>query len=159
LPGALILTALFVYEFVQKSEARKLFVNGLALTMFLVIAAIIQFILPEYAKRETVEHLVETANRAGYANEKIANLYTINHNLEFYGAGRTVRGADGKQKRYDNFSVLVADAKREPNGQILVLVPEKDVPNILKETALAEISILDQNGEEAIALIKVRNEK
>jgi hypothetical protein len=159
LPGALILTALFVYEFVQKSEARKLFVKGLALTMFLVIAAIIQFILPEYAKRETVEHLVETANRAGYANEKIANLYTINHNLEFYGAGRTVRGADGKQKRYDNFSVLVADAKREPNGQILVLVPEKDVPNILKETALAEISILDQNGEEAIALIKVRNEK
>lgn len=156
LPGALILTALFVYEFIQKSEKRKLFIKGLALAMFLVIAVIIQFILPEYAKRETVEHLVETANAAGFRNEKIANLYTINHNLEFYGSGRTVRTEDGKQKRYDDFSVLAEDAKREPNGQILILVPEKDLENLLRETALADFAVLDKNGEEAIVLIKAK---
>jgi 4-amino-4-deoxy-L-arabinose transferase-like glycosyltransferase len=156
LPGSLILTADYVYRFAQKSEKRRVFVKALAATMLLVIAIIIQFILMSYASHETVKNLVETANANGYEREKIVNLYTVSHNLEFYAANRLVREADGKQKRFDNFSVLVNSAKNEPNNQILVLVPEKDVSNLLNENTIAETKVLDRNGEHAMVVVKAK---
>lgn len=156
LPAALILTGEYVYRFVQKSERRKMFVKGLALATFLVIAVIIKFFLVSVASTETVKGLVETANAHGYKTEKIVNLYTVSHSLEFYGAGRLMREPSGKQKRYDDFSVLVADAKREPNSQILALVPEKDLPNLTNETAIAESKVLDRNGEHALVIVKAK---
>jgi 4-amino-4-deoxy-L-arabinose transferase-like glycosyltransferase len=156
LPGALIITADYVYRFAQKNEHRRLLINGLAATMFLVVIIIIQFVLMNYANHETVKDLVATANDNGYTSEKIVNLYTVSHNLEFYAPDRLMREADGKQKRFDDFSVLVGTAKSEPNNRILVLVPEKDAANLLNETNIAESKVLDRNGEHAMILVKAK---
>jgi 4-amino-4-deoxy-L-arabinose transferase-like glycosyltransferase len=156
LPAALILTADYVYKFLSISEKRRFFVKSLAAMMFLIIAIIIHFVLMSYASHETVKNLVATANSNGYTNERIVNLYTVSHNLEFYAAGRLVREPDGKQKRFGDFSVLVNAVKSEPNNQILVLIPEKDVQNVLKETVIAESKVLDRNGEYAIVLVKAK---
>lgn len=150
LPGALILTAIFVYEFVQKSVKREWIIKGIALTTFAIVLILLQFVVTDYAKHETVKNIIQTANDKGFSGEKIVNLYTVSHNLEFYAPNRLVREADGKLKRYEDFSVLV----KENQGQILVLAPLKDVPNLLKEQNLANVSLISENGESALLLVK-----
>ena len=154
LPGALVLTAIYVYEFVRKSEKREWLIKGTAFATFLVVAVILQFFIMDYASHETTKNLIETANDKGYKTEKIVNLYTVSHNLEFYGANRVGRDEQGKLKRFDDFSVLVKSAESEPNRQILVLVPQKDVPNLLKQTDIAELELIGDNGESALILVR-----
>ena len=127
LPGALILTAVYVDKFVQKSANRKYALQILAFLMFAAVLLLLQFAAPKYASQDSVKDLVAAANQAGFTSEKIVNLYTVSHNLEFYAPDRLVRNKDGTQKRYDDFSVLVNDLKNTPDDEILVLVPQKDV--------------------------------
>lgn len=150
LPGALILTVVYIYEFVQKSEKREWIIKGIALTTFAVVAVLLQFAVMEYASHETVKNIIQTADDKGFSNEKIVNLYTVSHNLEFYAPDRLIRDANGKLKKYEDFSVLI----KENKGQILVLAPLKDVPNLLKQQDLAEVSLIAENGESALLAVK-----
>ncbi len=153
LPAALIFTAEYVYRFVQKSRKRQFFVKLTAFATFAVVAVLLQFFVMIYAKHETVKNLIETANASGYANERIVNLYTVSHNLEFYAAGRLVRDENGKLKRYEDFSVLVKDLKTGNNNRILVLVPQKDIANLFADETV-EAKILGDNGESALILLQ-----
>ena len=153
LPGALIFTAEYAYRFARKSRNRQLFIKLTAFATFAVVAVLLQFFMINYAKHETVKNLIETANANGYANERIVNLYTVSHNLEFYAAGRLVRDADGKLKRYEDFSVLVKDLQTEKNNRILVIVPQKDVANLFTDETV-EAQVLGDNGESALALLQ-----
>ena len=153
LPAALIFTAEYVYRFVRKSRNRQFFTKLIAFATFAVIAVLLQFFVMNYAKQETVKNLIETANAHGYANERIVNLYTVSHNLEFYAAGRLARDADGKLKRYEDFSVLVKDLQTEKNNRILVLVPQKDVANLFTDDSV-ETKVLGDNGESALVLLQ-----
>jgi 4-amino-4-deoxy-L-arabinose transferase-like glycosyltransferase len=152
LPGALILTAIYIHQFVQKSVRREWLIKGIALTTFLSVAVILEFFVTEYASHETVKSIIQTANDKGFTNEKIVNLYTVSHNLEFYAPNRLVRESDGKLKRYEDFSVLV----KENKARILVLAPLKDLPHLLKEQNLAEVSLVSENGESALILVTPR---
>ena len=156
LPGALILTAIYVYQFVQKSVRREWLIKGIALATFAVVAVILQFFIMDYASHETTKNLIDTANAKGFEREKIVNLYTVSHNLEFYALNRLVRETDGKLKRFDDFSVLVNAAKNEPNRQILVLVPQKDIASLMKQTDIADLELLSDNGESALLLVKLK---
>ncbi|MDQ3131563.1 MAG: glycosyltransferase family 39 protein [Acidobacteriota bacterium] len=153
LPAALIFTAEYVCRYVQKSRKREIFVKLTAFATFAVVAVLLQFFVMTYAKHETVKNLIETANANGCANERIVNLYTVSHNLEFYAAGRLVRDADGKLKRYEDFSVLVKELKSGNNKRILVLVPQKDVANLTTDETI-EAKILGDNGESALVLLE-----
>ncbi|MEP7037846.1 MAG: glycosyltransferase family 39 protein [Acidobacteriota bacterium] len=156
LPGALILTALYVDKFVQKSVNRKYALQILAFLMFIIVILLLQFAAPKYAAQDSVKGLVAAANKDGFTSEKIVNLYTVSHNLEFYAPSRLVRNNDGTQKRYDDFSVLVNDIKNTADGKILVLVPQKDLAKLLTENPSVETKLLSDNGEEAIILVKVK---
>ena len=156
LPAALILTAEYVFGFVQKSPKRKYALQVLAFLTFAVAAVLLQFVVPKFARADSTKSLIETANAKGYASEKVVNLYTVSHNAEFYAAVRLVLEADGKLKLYDDFSVLVNDLKTSENAQILALVPQKDVQNLLKDSNLSGIELLDENGELAIVMVKAK---
>lgn len=156
LPGALILTAAFIYEFVQKSRKRKMLIKITAFATFAISAVILQFFINDYASHETTKNLIQTANEKGYKTEKIVNLFTVSHNLEFYAAGRLMRETDGKLKRYDDFSALLDNLKNSPEKQILVVVPQKDAPSILNENPRYTSEFLEQNGETAIVLIRLK---
>ncbi len=156
LPATLILTAQFVYQFVQKSRARKIILQSVAFLTFLVVALLAQFFIHDFLHTETVKHLFDTANANGYKTEKVLNLHTISHSAEFYGAGRLVREADGKQKRFYGVTEIVEEMKVENSEQVLVLIPLGYL-NTLTASDLVETQILDDNGELAMVLVRKKS--
>lgn len=155
LPAALILTTQYVDRFARKSAKRALLIKLTALATFIVIVIILQFFVMRYAGGETVKPLIAAANERGYSKERVVNLYTVSHNLEFYAAGRLARESSGRQKRYEDVSVLVKDLKNEPNNRILVLVPRKDVLNLLADGSVTA-ETLGENDESALILLQLK---
>jgi 4-amino-4-deoxy-L-arabinose transferase-like glycosyltransferase len=153
LPAALVLTAEYVFRFVQNSPKRKFALQVSAFLTFAVVAFLLQFVAPRFADADSVKSLITTANAKGYSNKKITNLFTVSHNAEFYAAGRLLRSSDGKLKRYDDFLVLVNELKAENIPEILVFVPHTNTKDIT-ESALVESEILGDNGETALILVK-----
>jgi 4-amino-4-deoxy-L-arabinose transferase-like glycosyltransferase len=153
LPAAMILTAEYVFGFVQKSNKRRIALHVFAFITFALVAFLLKFAAPEFAQAYSVKNLIEAVNAKGYTSEKITNLFTVSHNAEFYAAGRLVRDADGKLKRYDDFLVLVNDMKAENTRQILVFVPHPNTKDIT-ESPLVEAEVLGDNGDTAIVLVK-----
>jgi 4-amino-4-deoxy-L-arabinose transferase-like glycosyltransferase len=155
LPGALILTADHVRQFVQKSKRRRVALQTLALLVVIGSAVVSQLFLERFLHEETAKHLVDIANSEGYTGEKILNLHTISHSAEFYGAGRLVRDDDGKQKRLYGVTEVVDEMNRAGTRQILVLIPLVYL-NYLTKSDLVESKVLDDNGELAIVLVTAR---
>lgn len=153
LPAAMILTAISVCKFVQKSAKRKFLIQLIAFLTFLSAAILAKFVVSDFLREETVWHLVQTANSKGLTNEKIVNLHTISHSLEFYGAGRLVREADGKQRKLYGVSEVVEQMKRDNSTQILAVIPLEYLYTLNKAENI-ESQVLDDNGEIAIVLIK-----
>lgn len=153
LPAALILTAQFVYEFIRNSQKRKTILLSLAFATFLVVALMAKFFVYDLLHEETVKHLVDTANESGYKTEKILNMHTISHSVEFYGAGRLVREPGGKQVRFYGTKEILEEMQKDNATQVLVLVPLEYL-HTLTGNEHVETKVLDENGELAIVLVK-----
>ncbi len=129
LPAACILIGLSVSAFVRKNGRRKFSLQMLAFLTFAVVAFLLQFALPNFAKDDSVKSLVDSANSKGYSIERILNYQTVSHSLEFYGAKRLVRTTDGKQIRFDKTEDLKEFIGSKHWNKVLVLLPtqfEKD---------------------------------
>lgn len=157
LPAALIFAALGVTDFVKRSARRNSAIYFLAFLVFAAVAFSLQFVVPRYADEDSTKKLIEAANARGYEREKIVNLYVVSHNAEFYADGRLIRDADGKLKRFDDFSELVRWLEKSGAPQILILAPHKDAENILNASTLVEATVLGDNGDTAIVLLKLKN--
>ena len=156
LPAALILTAEYIWRFVQKSEKRKIAVQIIAFSTFAVVVLILQFFINNFTQHETVKTLIETAKAQGYTTEKVLNLNTISHNAEFYAHGRLVRTDDGKLRRFYEVGEIIEVMKRENINEILVLVPLKHL-NQLTTSSLVETKVLGDNTELAIVLVHLNS--
>ena len=156
LPAALILTAFGVWHFVQKSSARKLFVQILAAAIFAAVWLTLQFFSAPFINSDTTKHLMETAGTQGFADAKVLNLHTVSHNAEFYAAGRLVRSADGKLKKFLGVYEVLEEIKRQGSGNVLVLVPLEYLKE-LTETDLVNARVLNDNDELAIVLVSAKN--
>jgi 4-amino-4-deoxy-L-arabinose transferase-like glycosyltransferase len=154
LPAACILTAIFVWQFVQKSRWRKIVLQILAFVTFAVVAILLQFVVPKYAEQDSVKGLIANADAQGYKTEKILNLHTISHNAEFYGANRLVREPDGKLKKFLGAAEIVEFLKTEKSENVLVFVP-KEYLNGLTKSNLVEAKVLGESGE--VVLVAVKN--
>jgi 4-amino-4-deoxy-L-arabinose transferase-like glycosyltransferase len=152
LPAALVLTAEFVFRFVQQSRRRRIVVQSAALVTFVVVALLLQFVVPRFAENDSVRDLIRQADAKGFERDRITNLFKASHNAEFYAAGRLVRETGGKLKIYDDFLILVEDLRRENRRQILVLVPSGST-NHITDSALVESEILADNGNTALVLV------
>ena len=64
LPAAIIMTAEYIWRFVQKSRMRQVFVQLTALAMFAVIVGLLLFIVPEYAETGLGIALMDRLKRA-----------------------------------------------------------------------------------------------
>jgi 4-amino-4-deoxy-L-arabinose transferase-like glycosyltransferase len=152
LPGALVLTAIYVVNFAAKSAKRKRALQIVAFAVFAFAAIGLQFAAPKFAYQDSTKGLFEKAAAEGYADAKVLNLHTISHNAEFYAAGRLARGADGKLKKYFGVSEVAEEIRRQNGASVLVLVPLEYLHE-LPESDLVESKILGDNGELAIALV------
>ncbi len=154
LPGAIVLTAVYVCEFVSRSRARERVLQITAASMLLIVFVVLQFFATAYIEHDTVKNIIKTANEKGFTDAEFVSLYTVSHNLEFYAANRLIRDADGKLKRYDDFSVLVRAIKAESSKRILVVVPSGNVADLQNATDIANVETIAGNSESAIVLVK-----
>ncbi len=155
LPAAIILTALSVWQFVQKSRARQIIVKAVAVTTLVVVALLAQFFVSGFLPEETVKHLFENASARGYKNERVLGLHTVSHSAEFYAAGRLVRDAEGRQKRFFGVSEVVDEMKKSGDRQTLVLIPVGYLSQLTKSEQV-ETEVLGDNKDLAIVLVKIR---
>jgi 4-amino-4-deoxy-L-arabinose transferase-like glycosyltransferase len=154
LPGAAILTAISVENFVSKNTPRQYVVLGIAAALLAAVAAAVVFALPSFADKESVRRLIQTADAAGFAQSKVISFRTLSHNAEFYASGRLLRSQDGKQVRFEDEKDL-EDAIQNSGGQGLVLVPLKQVETLKADPALS-VEILADNSDLAIANVTLR---
>ena len=154
LPGAMILVGDRIQRFVQRSETNKWLIFGLSSGMILTCFLVQSFFVKGFASHETVKYLIEKADAEGYKNAKIANLHTVSHNAEFYGAKRLVRDDTGKLKRFEGIKEL-AEEIRKDGKPIVVLVPLEYVSQ-LTESDLVTANILADNGELAIVGVNLK---
>jgi len=148
LPGALILAAVFIYDFVQQSDARKRAVMATSLVTFLVVIGLLTFVVPKFADSDSVRRLIQTADANGYSTSRIANFATLSHNAEFYASGRLIRNADGSQVRFNDPAKLIEE-QQKAGAPLLVLVPLKQIDRLKVEN---KTRIAD-NGDLAIFVI------
>ena len=87
-----------------------------ALGTFVVIVALVLFVVPRFAESESVKSLVDAANADGHRSEMVLMLHRVSHNAEFYAAGRLLRDDAGRQKKlYGPAEVL--DVIRKNSGR------------------------------------------
>jgi 4-amino-4-deoxy-L-arabinose transferase-like glycosyltransferase len=153
LPAACLLTAEFVRRFVQRSRARKIALQALALATFSVVLILLQFVVPKYASQDSVKGLIEIAAARGYQNEKVLSLHTISHNAEFYASKRLVRERLGKQRKFLG-SVGIAEFMKQNNDKsVLVLVPPEFLKDLL-ESDQVRSEVLGESGELVLVAVK-----
>lgn len=154
-PPAIVITTLYLMEFIRGGERRAAFVKTLAMTTFVVVVGIIIFALPRFADMDSVKGLIGAAAERGYRTEKVLTLHAVSHNAEFYAAGRLLRDETGRQKRLLGPSEVLAEIRKTPTGNALVLVPLEYLRQ-LTESPLLQADVIRNNGELAIVHVRAR---
>jgi len=152
-PGAVLLTSIEVFRFVQKASVRRTLALTIAVGTLAVLILAIVFVVPGFARKESVKELIAAADRHGYTDSPVAAFLTVSHNAEFYAAGRVIRDADGKQRRFVGAHELREYIDQHEGQPLVVLVP-KDQVGQLTASDLLETQILDDNGELDVAVVQ-----
>ncbi len=152
-PPALIIAAVCVFRFVQKSEMRARMVQATALATFLVVVALILFVVPRFADADSVKGLIAAANDSGHRSENVLTLHTVSHNAEFYAPGRLLRDDTGKQRKLLGPAEVLDEIRKNNGKPALVLVPLEYLKSLL-ESPLLRSSLLKDNGELAIVYVQ-----
>lgn len=155
LPPAMIITALYVAEFVGARERRAARLKALAVATLVVVVGVIVFALPRFAEMDSVKGLMEAANDRGYRGEKVLTLHTISHNAEFYAPGRLIRDGADRQLRLLGPAEVWKHLKDSGSEGVLVIVPLEYLRQLTDGPLLAS-EVLKDNGELAIAYVRVR---
>ena len=154
-PGAVLLTSVYIFNFVQKSTVRRNLVKTVAVGTLVVCVIAIIFVMPRFAKKESVKSLIAAANAHGYGTAPVVSFLTVSHNAEFYAAGRLVRDPDGKQRRFVGAHELSEYISQHNNTALVVLVPKNQVTALTLNETL-DTQVLDDNGELDVAIVKLR---
>ena len=149
------MTAVYVFGFVQKSEVRSRLVQTLALATFVVVVALLLFVVPRFADSDSVKGLIAAASQNGYDDENILTLHTVSHNAEFYAPGRLLRDNKGKQKKLLGVTEVLDEINKNNGKPVLVIVPLEYL-NQLRDSALVHSKVLKDNGELAIVYVQAK---
>ena len=151
-PPAIILTADFIYSFVQKSRWRKYVIQAIALGTFVAVTVVMIVFVPRFAEAESVKSMFAAAADKGYGELPVVMLHRVSHNAEFYAPGRIMRDADAKPKKLFGPAEVLREI-REGGRPILVLVPLEYLQQLHDCNGLTAEFIKD-NGELALVLAK-----
>jgi 4-amino-4-deoxy-L-arabinose transferase-like glycosyltransferase len=152
-PAATIFAAVSVWRFVDANRGRRLMVQALAAVTFMVVIGLLAFVVPRFADRDSVKVLLAAASERGFSNASVLGLHTISHNAEFYAAGRIVRDADGKQRKFLGPLDVLEEVRRQSGQTVLVLVPLEYVKQLTENERLRS-EVLKDNGELAIVAVR-----
>jgi 4-amino-4-deoxy-L-arabinose transferase-like glycosyltransferase len=105
----------------------------------------------EIVRRESVRDLLRDAAERGYADAPVVNLYDVERSAEFYASGRLVYDDEGEPESFDGVGP-VADYARARGRVVLVIVPVKSVPSLMKWSPLPAELIGDNGANAVVAL-------
>jgi len=151
-PATVVLTAEFISRFVSNRPRWRMLLTAGAFTTLIVVCLLVQFVAPTFADGDSVKSLVAVADSR---EDKIFCLHTLSHNLEFYGAGRLIRNADGTHRRFNSVQEIVDEMRRQGLSEALALMPiayTKEMPAY----AMIEATTIQDNGEIAIVRFKLQ---
>ena len=151
-PGTILLTALFVFDYVRDRPRRAFGLQALAAATFAVVIGVLIFAVPRFAEDDSVKGLIARADGEGFAGAEIVCMHVVSHNAEFYGAGRMLRAPDGKLKKLLGPAEVREEARRRNGRPILVLVPPA-YRDQLKNAPYLNALPIDENGELAIVAV------
>ena len=154
-PAAIILTALYIFPLVEKSNKWRIAVLSAAGSVFVIVILLILFVVPRFADTDSVRGLIRAADERGYTSDTIYSLHTISHSAEFYAAGRLLRDPDGKQKKLYSPAEVVSEMQRAGTKRSLVLVPI-EYQRQLTESPLMQANVIRNNGELAIVAVVIQ---
>jgi len=106
------------------------------------------------AQRESVKHLILTADARGYSGVRICSLYDLDQSAHFYANGRLMYGLDSEPAKFGS-PAEVLKAVQSNDGALLVLVPIDSVGQLtsLKE---AKTELIGDNGRMAMVAVRLR---
>lgn len=154
-PPAIVITAVYVMQFIRGGGRRASALKALAMTTFVVLTCVIIFALPKFADMDSVKGLIVEADSRGYGDLKVLTMHTVSHNAEFYAAGRLMRDDTGKQKRLPGTAEVLNEIRKTGRDSALVIVPV-EYESQLTASPLFDSKIIRDNGEMAIVFVKAR---
>ena len=154
-PGAIIITAVYLFEKVSKSNRWRNVVLAIAGTTLIGSILLLAFVVPGFAERDSVKSLINASDERGYSSSRILTLHNISHNAEFYAAGRLVRDADGKQRYLSAIREITDQVMAHGGGPLLVLVPVNHLAQLTSANDL-RVEVIKENGELAIAAVSAK---
>ena len=155
IPGAVLLTSVFIYRLVETSKRWRNAVLVIATTMLAATVVLLTFAVPRFAESDSVRSLIKAADDSGHFTERIISLHTISHNAEFYAAGRLLRDETGKQRRFSGVAEVIAEIEAKNDSSVLVLVPVEYVSQLTSSPKMTTMVIKD-NGELAIVAVSLK---
>lgn len=153
-PGAVIFTALTIFQLVMSSRRWMIAIYSAACAVFVVCLILLAVALPRFADGDSAKGLIEAANEGGHADERVFGLHTISHSAEFYAAKRLLRDPEGKQKKLYSPPEVVAEMQRANVTKALVLVPPAFLKQ-LTESGDLRAELIRENGEWAIVAVSI----
>ncbi len=155
-PGAIVLTALFVRDLAERSSRWLKAAECAAGATFFALTLAALFVAPRFADGESVKSLIEAADARGFANLKVLMVHTApSHNAEFYAAGRLVRDTHGDQKRIWTNIELIDEIGRLGTTEVLAMTTLDQAGTLLRDPRLSAETLKD-NGELAILHVAMR---
>ncbi len=154
-PAATVLTAIYLYQLVNRSHWCRLTVASIAVATLLVTVGLCIWAVPRFAAVDTVKGLIEAANERGHTSERVLNLHTTSHNAEFYASGRVLRDDAGKQRRLFGAGEVKNEIVAGNGAPVLVLVPLEYLTQLTRDESLRS-EVFGDNGELAIVLVALR---
>ena len=149
LPPALIFAAVAIVRYLKKRPGREMYIVGIAAATFGVVIMLLVTAVPRFADNDSVKRLLAEADARGYSDAEVLSQHAINHNAEFYAAGRLLRSADGKQMRLYGVNEILNEIRRRNGNPVLILVPNEWAHQSL-ESPLLKAELIARNSETSI---------
>ena len=153
LPPAIVFASCAISEFVSKRPKSAAVIQAMAIATFLLVIALLIFVVPKFADEDSVKRLIATADARGYSSSKVVCMHHLAHNAEFYAAGRMIRDKEGTLAKLLGPNEVLDEINRENVSNLLVLVP-LEYEKQLTSTSYLSSEVLANNGEFAIVAVR-----
>lgn len=154
-PATVLLTSLYAYGKAAESLRWRNAIFGLAGVTLVVVFLIVAFALPKFADHDSVRALISAAAERGHTSELVVGFDTVQHNAEFYAAGRLLRTEDGKQRRFDKETEIADFLTGSQKDQILIIAPLKRTETLTNSEVISA-ELLGDNTRYGIFLVRKR---
>ena len=137
----------------KRQQQQRISVSLIIVAVFCSEIIALNCAVGRVSRRESTRDLFEMAAAQGYASTRVVQLQTIEHNSEFYAAGRILYGADGQLLNYENAQAVLEAARRAPDGTLLVITPPPYIQQFA-ENKNAQWQLIGVNDDVALIAVK-----